>query len=138
MALSFISGSIGKSLNTFKLWDFGLDIATHEKRIWDEPAHLVDWKMFLRDVCAEHFVNHPVRIGGVGRAVEIDESVFTRRKYNHGRMVREPWVFGGIDTTTKEGFMVPVDRRDANTLLPIIQNYILPGTNILPSFGKKH
>ena len=46
----------------------------------------VDWKMFLRDVCAEYLINHPVRIGGVGRTVEIDESVFTRRKYNRGRM----------------------------------------------------
>ena len=91
----------------------------------------VDWKMFLRDVCGEYFVAHPVRIGGVGHTVQIDESVFTRRKYNRGRMIREQWVFGGIDTQTKAGFMVPVDRRDAATLLPIIQQFILPGTTIV-------
>ena len=55
----------------------------------------------------------------------------TRRKYNRGRMIREQWVFGGIDTQTKAGFMVPVDRRDADTLLPIIQQFILPGTTIV-------
>lgn len=27
--------------------------------------------------------------------------------------------------------MVPVDRRDANTLLPIVQQFILPGTTII-------
>ena len=46
-------------------------------------------------------------------------------------MIREQWVFGGIDTQTKAGFMVPVDRRDAATLLPIIQQFILPGTIIV-------
>ena len=54
-----------------------------------------------------------------------------RRKYNRGRMIREQWVFGGIDTQTKAGFMVPVDRRDAATLLPIIQQFILPLTTIV-------
>ena len=63
--------------------------------------------------------------------MQIDESVFTRRKYNRGRMIREQWVFGGIDTQTKAGFMVPVDRRDAATLLPIIQQFILPGTTFV-------
>ena len=48
----------------------------------------VDWKMFLRDVCGEYFVAHPVHIGGVGHTVQIDESVFTRRKYNRGLMIR--------------------------------------------------
>ena len=40
-------------------------------------------------------------------------------------------VFGGYDVATKVGFMVPVDRRDAATLLPIIQKYIAPGTTII-------
>ena len=37
----------------------------------------------------------------------------------------------GYDVATKVGFMVPVDRRDAATLLPIIQQYIAPGTTII-------
>ena len=40
-------------------------------------------------------------------------------------------LFGGIDTTTKEGFMVPAARRDANTLIPIIQEFVIPGTTIV-------
>jgi transposase-like protein len=39
-------------------------------------------------------------------------------------------VLGGIDRETKECFMVPVDRRDAATLLPIIQQFVHPGTRI--------
>ena len=86
------------------------------KREFNMGTHaFVDWKSFLCDICTEHFIRHPLRIGGPGVAVEIDESVFTRRKYNRGRMVMEQWVFGGIDTTTKQGFLVPVDQRNADT-----------------------
>ena len=39
-------------------------------------------------------------------------------------------VFGGYDVQTKEGFLVPVDHRDVGTFLPLVQQYILPGTTI--------
>ena len=41
------------------------------------------------------------------------------------------WVSGGIDRDTRECFAITVGRRDALTLLPIIQQFILPGTTIL-------
>ena len=84
-----------------------------------------------RDICLEYFIRNPVVIGGPGQTVEIDECLLVRRKYNVGHQVREQWVFGGYDVATKVGFMVPVDRRDAATLLPIIQKYIAPGTTII-------
>ena len=86
----------------------------------------VDWKMFLRDLCAKHFIRNPVQISGPGRIVEIDVFLLVE---NRGRLVREQWVFSSIDTATKEGFMVPVACRDANTLIPIIQEFVIPGTN---------
>ena len=91
----------------------------------------VDWKRFLRDICAKPFIQHPFHIGGPGFKVEIDESVFNRRKYNHGCMVMEQRVFGGIDTATKQGSLVSVGNRNANILLPIIQQYVLPGSTIM-------
>ena len=47
-------------------------------------------------------------------------ALLVRRKYNVGHRVSEQWVFSGYDVEEKVGFMVPVDRRDAATLLPII------------------
>ena len=49
-------------------------------------------------------MRHPLRIGGPGHTVEIDESAFVQRKHNVGRAVNTQWVFGGIDTDTQEGF----------------------------------
>ena len=62
--------------------------------------------------------------------VEIDESAWAKRKYHWSRNVGTQSVFGGIDGDTGECFVVLVDRRDAATLLPIIHQYILPGTTI--------
>ena len=43
------------------------------------------------------------------------------------------WVLGGVerDSNPRRFFFIPVDRRNAATLLPIIQEYILPGTRII-------
>ena len=67
-------------------------------------------------------------IGGPGIEVEIDESKFGRRKYNRGRQVDGHWVFGGIERVSGECFLVEVQQRDANTLLPLIAQYIRPGS----------
>ena len=42
------------------------------------------------------------------------------------------WVFGMVDTTHNPalGYMEAVPARDANTLLPIIQAHVAPGTII--------
>ena len=88
----------------------------------------MDWYNFIRDVCAQYFLDHPTTIGGDGVEVEIDESKFGRRKYHRGRYVEGHWVFGGTEHITGKSFMVEVDKRDAAMLLPIIQRYIRPGS----------
>ena len=90
----------------------------------------VDWYNFIRDVCAQYFIDHPAIIGGPGVKVEIDESKFGKRKYNRGRQVEGHWVFGGTERITGECFLVEVDRRDAATLLPLIQQHIRRGSII--------
>ena len=92
---------------------------------------VIGWKQFCRDICQEYFILNPIQLGGIGCTIEIDESCFVSRKYSRGHLVREQWVFGGYDIDTKESFMVSVDRRDAQTLLPIIQQFIMPSTTVV-------
>ena len=90
----------------------------------------VDWYNFLRDVCAQYFVDQPAIIGGLGVEVEIDESKFGKRKYNRGCYMEGHWVFGGTERITGNSFLVEVERRDAATLVPLMQRYMWPASVI--------
>ena len=81
----------------------------------------------VRDIYAQYFIDHPSVIRGPGIEVEIDESKFGKRKYNRGRQVDGHWVFGGIERVSGECFL-EVQQRGANTLFPLIAQYIRPGS----------
>ena len=91
----------------------------------------VDWASFCREVCEETLIRKSEKIGGKDVVVEIDESKFAKRKYNVGHRVTGGWVFGGREKDDKTKiFMEPVEDRTAQTLLSIIQKWILPGSII--------
>lgn len=48
----------------------------------------------------------PQKIDGMGRIVQIDESLFSKRKYNVGEICQRVEVVGGIDTKTEELFLL--------------------------------
>lgn len=77
-------------------------------------------------------------LGGLGRTVEIDESKFGRRKYNRGKHVEGQWVFGLIERETARTVLVPVDLRNREILLPIIQHWVLPSTTIISDLWKAY
>ena len=99
---------------------------------------LVDWCNFCREVCATVIETKSEPIGGVGKVLEIDESKFGKRKYHCGRRVDGVWVFGGIERESKRCFLVSVEDRSAATLVPIIKQYILPGTKIMSDCWKSY
>ena len=77
-------------------------------------------------------------LGGPGEIVEIDESKFGKRKYHRGHHVEGQWVFGGYQRSDGRVFMVPVEDRSKDTLLPIIQDWIKPGTTIISDCWKAY
>ena len=46
---------------------------------------VIDWANFMREICSRYVNDHNSPIGGPGKIVEIDESVFCKTKYNRGR-----------------------------------------------------
>ena len=92
---------------------------------------IIDYNNYCREICAMSLLANPMVIGGPGKTVEIDESLYVKRKYNRGRQFREQWVFGGICREDRQSFLYPVEARDAATLLPTIRDSVRPGTTIL-------
>ncbi|KAI4293366.1 hypothetical protein PAPHI01_2640, partial [Pancytospora philotis] len=76
----------------------------------------------------------PVRLGGPGIICQVDESLFVhKQKYHVGRVAEtERWVFGIVDTSfsPSKGYMVEVSDRTAETMFPIMQRVIRPGSII--------
>lgn len=99
------------------------------------------YKMF-REVCmADELVYlSNLRIGGPGVIVEMDESKFGKRKYNRGHRVEGNWVWGCVERivdsitgkcSAGRCVMVVVERRDIETLKPLILRFITPGSYII-------
>ena len=88
----------------------------------------------FRMACKIYFNDNPVKLGGPGTIVQVDESCFSHKaKYHRGRGPSAPlWVFGIVDCSTKPamGYMEIVERRDAATLLPIIKKVVREGSVI--------
>lgn len=144
---SWFSGSklsIEKILALTYAWahKFTVTQAVHETSLDDETTStetVIDWYNYCREVCADRIMKlHTGPIGGSGTTVEIDESKFGRMKYHKGRFIEGQWVFGGICRETKACFLVPVERRDKDTLLPIIRAQILPGTRVISDMWKAY
>lgn len=99
---------------------------------------VVDWNNYLREICAYSLLQNPIIIGGVNDIVEIDESLFIKRKHNVGRLPVQQWVFGGVSRNTNECFLYAVPDRSANILIPIIQQCIRPGTCIMSDMWRSY
>ncbi|KAF8784297.1 putative transposase-like protein like [Argiope bruennichi] len=79
-----------------------------------------------------------MKVGGSGVTVEIDESKFGKRKFNRGKRVEGKWVFGGVERETGKCFMKVVDDRTTDSLLSVINEYILPGSIIISDCWKSY
>ncbi|GFU89687.1 putative transposase-like protein [Trichonephila clavipes] len=99
---------------------------------------ITDWMSFCREVCMEMCVYESSMLGGPDVIVEIDESMFGKRKYNRGKRVKGTWVFGGIERSTNKGFFHVVQDRSKDTLLASIKSNIKEGTTIISDCWKSY
>ncbi|XP_066928232.1 nacrein-like protein C1 [Clytia hemisphaerica] len=130
--------TITEILELTYLWSTGVEQSVIIQQMGLSPNTAVDWDMFCREVCEVVILKKIEPIGGEGIRVQIDESKFGKRKYHRGHRVEGQWVFGGIEESSRKNFMVPVEKRDRNTLLPIIQKFIKPGTTIISDYWKAY
>lgn len=75
----------------------------------------------------------PPKLGGRGVVVEIDESMFGRRKYHRGRRRDGTWVLGMVERGTSKTAFIPCpgNARSASVLIPLIQKFVHTGSVII-------
>lgn len=124
--------SLGKVLMLLYYWSSKLPVSITAIHLDLSTTTVVDWYNLLREICSWKLLQNPIQFGGIGRVVQIDESVMVKAKYNRGRNLgqQNQWVFGIYDLETKKGYLTFVDRRDSDTLVPIIHQIVLPGSII--------
>ena len=135
---SFFKSKVPLGKLVWFLFSWATEIPLHHVT-WQltlSPRTAVDWGNFIRDICAEDVRRNLRQLGGFDNngqpiVVEIDESYFFRRKFHRGRRVNGLWVFAAIERDSGLCMMEVVPERTAQTLVPLIQQWCLPGTHII-------
>lgn len=94
------------------------------------------WEMRVCGVIQDYLVREGQMLGGVdleGKSivVEIDESLFFRRKYNRGSFQEAQWVFGLIKRGSGKCALFPIANRNADLLISLICEMYRPGSTII-------
>lgn len=96
--------------------------------------NLINIKTKLIEKIKQYYIQNPVRLGGPGVIINVDETKLNHNVRSHrGRSPRVTrWALTIIDTSTSPsaGFAIPVADRSAATLLPIIANVVREGSII--------
>ena len=120
------------------LWCQDLDQAQIRHELGLNPNTGVDWDSFCRVVCEIQLFKNSVKIGEESKVAQIDEGKFGKQKYHRGHHVEGQWVFGGIESNSRNCFLIAVEKRDEATLLPIIKKWNEPGTFITSDCWKAY
>lgn len=92
---------------------------------------------YFRQLVADSLEEIDFKIGGEGVVVEIDESKFGKRKYEHGHPVEGVWILGGVERTEeRKVFLVQVPDRTADTLQRFIESHVYEGSIIYSDLWK--
>ena len=111
-------------------WSLAIPVSAASKITGVSRFKVVQWFQYFHDICSWSLLRSPLSLGGIGKKVQIDESVISKRKYHKGRKIKEKWVFGLYNVERKVGVLEFVKNRKKETLLPIIKKYVKPGTEI--------
>lgn len=91
----------------------------------------LEWNNYLREVCAYAVeLQSTNKIGGENLVVEVDESVFSKRKNHGGHTFPQQCVLGGICRETNRCFLVQVPDRSLKTITAVISKHIAEGSII--------
>ena len=124
--------SLDKWLLLIHHWAVDSKVSVAAAAVGVSRVTVMQCNQFLREVCSQKLLQSPIILGGTGRIVQVDESLFSHSVKGHRGCPpnQQVWVFGIVDVSVQPalGYMQIVDRRDSATLLPIISNVVAAGS----------
>ena len=104
---------------------FDIDVDKTTVQRWYKKLN----NMFLAKINYER----PLKIGGPGKIIEFDETLLMKPKYNCGRILRgQKLVVCIVEHGNRENFLIfCVPHRSRKFLIPLFENYILPGSTVM-------
>ena len=91
---SFFEGMrmpLEKAYGLMYFWSYDTPVNKAVDHLSASSATVVQWYQYFRDVCSWKLTTTPTLLGGVGRIVQIDESVMVKAKYKYNRGQVQPW-----------------------------------------------
>ncbi|KAG0426477.1 hypothetical protein DMUE_5965 [Dictyocoela muelleri] len=82
--------------------------------------------------------NSLLKMGGIGKIVEVDESLIASSKYGKGRFPEQTWVFGIVERETGKCFIKVIEDRKRATLEKIITSIVRESTIICTDQAKMY
>ena len=107
---------VGSSNTLRKIADVTIDSFCFQAVNISQVINYCNNNHFLCEVCAAELIANPMAIGGPNTTVEVDESLFTRRKNHQERNLPQQWVFGDICRETRELLHVCCPRQKCSNL----------------------
>uniref|UniRef100_A0A0K2TUX6 Putative LOC101846883 [Aplysia californica] n=1 Tax=Lepeophtheirus salmonis TaxID=72036 RepID=A0A0K2TUX6_LEPSM len=115
------------------LWVFETSIKDCATLTKIDKNTIIEWYRSIRQVCSDPIITSSYKIGGPGKIVQIDESLFGKTENN---APIQKCVFGGYCPENDEGFLSHIPDRSSEAILSTIQNMILPGS-IIHSYDRE-
>lgn len=132
--------SIGVWIKLIYFWSIRMPILLASRQLEISRFTCRQSYKYCRQIAISHFedLKH-IKIGGLGKIVEIDESVISKRKYHRGRIVKPVWLFGGIERGQEGKFFFEiVPNRTEATLLEVIHRRIEKDSLIISDKWKSY
>ncbi|XP_046970304.1 uncharacterized protein LOC124537487 isoform X1 [Vanessa cardui] len=106
-------------------------------------ATVCDWFKYCRETVILYQLEKQTflgKIGGPGKVVQIDETKFSKRKYNKGQHIEGQWVLGMIEDGSEDLRLevCPNNIKTAEVLVPLIQKHVAEGTTIYINVGEAY
>uniref|UniRef100_A0A5S6QH12 DDE_Tnp_IS1595 domain-containing protein n=1 Tax=Trichuris muris TaxID=70415 RepID=A0A5S6QH12_TRIMR len=115
-------------------WSEKLTSVAHCKALFNmNKSSVLKLNAAMRRIAEEWLLKNPVPVGGPGLTVEVDESLFSKRKYNRARVLPQAWVVGGVCRETGHCFLGRVADRSAATLIDVIKENVAAGSTTVES-----